>query len=515
MIESIQTVPLDSLILSATGAQSERRKRFDQAAIAELAESIKAVGLLQPIVVRPRSELDVEIFEIVAGERRFLAAQHAGLTEISVSVRDLTDEQVLEVQLVENLQREGLHELVEAEGYEALMKQHGYTVEDLVAKVGKSRGYVYGRLKLLALGPAARQAFFDGELNASTALLLARIPHADLQRKACGEICNGRYSNGPMSFREAAEFVHRTYMLRLADAEFSPKDASLVPAAGPCGTCPKRTGNQPELFADVKGADVCTDPKCFETKVAASRKRALEDAKASGRKIISGSEAKKLAPYGDHISGYVSLDDKCYDDPKHRTYRQLVGKEAAETAAVVQLPKSGRLVEVVSTSAAAKAVKDAGVKPPHSASDERYKRERQQERTKRDREQDFRTALLKALAEKAPAEVHRDELVALILGSVSAGEEVCELLGIETTGKGWDRHSKAIEAAVPKMSPKELARAVFVVALQPDVQMLNSKPERLLAAAKRLKVDAEKVRRELAAAEKSKAKKPTKTRKEK
>jgi ParB/RepB/Spo0J family partition protein len=188
VLAGVQSIPLASLRVSDTGAQAERRKRFDKAAIAELAESIRTVGLLQPLVVRPRDDG----FQIIAGERRFLAAQAAGLDTVLAAVRELTDDQVLEVQLIENLQREGLHELVEAEGYEALMKRHGYTVDDLVAKVGKSRAYVYARLKLLALCKEGRKAFYDGKISASIALLVARIPGDSLQQEALKEITQGR-----------------------------------------------------------------------------------------------------------------------------------------------------------------------------------------------------------------------------------------------------------------------------------------------------------------------------------
>ena len=125
-----------------------------------------------------------ERFEIVAGERRWRASREAGLDTIPAIVRTLDDSQVLEIQLVENLHREGLHELEEAEGYEILMQQHHYDIEQLVAKVGRSRAYVYARLKLLALDKKSRDAFYAGKLTAATALLLARIPVPALQQEA-------------------------------------------------------------------------------------------------------------------------------------------------------------------------------------------------------------------------------------------------------------------------------------------------------------------------------------------
>jgi ParB/RepB/Spo0J family partition protein len=284
-------LPIANLQLSRTPAQGERRQHFDKDKLQELAASIKSTGgLIQSIVVRPVQIIRTEglnglivagktyfspdeaekvahnKFEIVAGERRYLAAKLAGLTEIDCSVRDLTDEQVEEIQLVENLQREDLHELAEAEGYEALQKR-GHSIDEMADKVGKSKATIYARMKLLALCKDARKAFYAGKLSASTALLLARLVGEDVQKKAMKEIIEDRrFGDGPMSYREAAEHIHENYMLRLDDAGFPTQDATLVPAAGTCGACPKRTGNQPELFGDIKNADVCTDSACFKTK---------------------------------------------------------------------------------------------------------------------------------------------------------------------------------------------------------------------------------------------------------
>src|SRR5690606_14398087 len=139
--------------------------------------------LLRPA---PAAPTDPEPFyEIIAGERRYRASKLAGRTTIPAIVREISDLEVLELQIIENLQREDLHPLEEAESYEALLEQHkadpDYSVDLIAAKLGKSRAYIYARLKLCALRPAARKAFYAGTLTASTALLLARIPAPELQ----------------------------------------------------------------------------------------------------------------------------------------------------------------------------------------------------------------------------------------------------------------------------------------------------------------------------------------------
>jgi ParB/RepB/Spo0J family partition protein len=180
------------LLADLNASPLNHRKTFAKDKMAELRDSIRAKGVIQPIIARP---LKVG-YEVVAGERRFRASKDAGLVEIPAIVRTLTDTEVLELQVIENGQREDPHPLEEAEGYEALLKcTHAngerYTADEIAAKVGKSRSYVFGRLKLCALCPEGRKAFYDGELDASRALLIARIGHHDTQRQALKDVTQG------------------------------------------------------------------------------------------------------------------------------------------------------------------------------------------------------------------------------------------------------------------------------------------------------------------------------------
>jgi ParB/RepB/Spo0J family partition protein len=196
------------LVSALTAFKLNPRKHFDAKAMQELTDSVKAQGVVQAIVVRPNGKPGT--YEIVAGERRWRAAKAAGLAEIPATIRELTDAQALELAVIENNQRENLHPLEEAEGYEALLKQkHAnlskYTVEDLMAKIGRSKSYVYQRLKLLDLCEEARKAYYAGKLDYSKAVLIARIAGVELQRKALKEISEGHYAGAePMSFRSGA-----------------------------------------------------------------------------------------------------------------------------------------------------------------------------------------------------------------------------------------------------------------------------------------------------------------------
>jgi ParB/RepB/Spo0J family partition protein len=323
------------------------RKSYDKDRLAELTASIKTKGVLQPIVTRPNADG----FEVVCGARRLRAAREAGLTEIPAVVRELSDVEALEVAVIENLQRADVHEIEEAEGYEQLMKLHKQTADDLAAKVGKSKAYVYARLKLLALSPAGRKAFYEGALNASTALLVARIPGAKLQEQALKEVTELDYRGDRMPVRQAAEHIQRRYMLQLKSAPFSTKDPKLVAKAGACGECPKRTGNQPELFADVGSADVCTDPQCFNAKKEAHYQVLRDEARAKGQEVIEGKEAKTIKPYsyGD-IRGYSRLEDTAWSDATGQTKVSALLKKVPDVPVkLFEDPHTRELVKVVET----------------------------------------------------------------------------------------------------------------------------------------------------------------------
>jgi ParB/RepB/Spo0J family partition protein len=178
----------DSILLSPSQiaeSKTNPRTHFDKRALDELTESVRKHGVLQPILVRPlpgADEMTVQ-FELVCGHRRLRAAQAAELREILVHVRDLSDVEVLEVQLIENLERRDLHPLEEAAGYRALMsKAHGYTAAKIAERTGRSSKYVYDRVKLLELTKGAQKLFLEDRITAGHAILLARLSPKDQER---------------------------------------------------------------------------------------------------------------------------------------------------------------------------------------------------------------------------------------------------------------------------------------------------------------------------------------------
>ena len=353
--------PVHSIAPSLTNP----RKTFDQAKLQELADSIKSSGVHQPVLLRPLPAHRLEDthrearankrpapeFELIAGERRWRACQLAGLAEIPAMVRPMTDTEALEAQVIENLQREDVTELEEAEGYEVLMRTGNINADQVGAKIGKSRSYVYARLKVLDLCQKAREALREGKIDFSKALLIARIPDEGLQLQALNYCAPSSHFHQP-SYRDCAHHVQQNYMLKLSSAKFKITDATLLPKAGSCKECPKRTGANPDLFQDVDSADVCTDPKCYHAKEEAHSVALKKAALESGAHIIEGREAKALMPnaWSSEVKGYLRLDDK-NDSPTDKPLRKLIGKameqQGIKPTLVANPHKDGELVAVI------------------------------------------------------------------------------------------------------------------------------------------------------------------------
>lgn len=302
-----------------------RRKGLDSDSLNSLASSVKLHGVMAPILVRPlpgqrmadtAHMVPRPVYEVVAGERRWRAATIAGLPTMPMLVRNLDDAAVMEMQLVENIERESLDDMEEAEGFERLRRDLGYTVEQIAERIGKGKGpsYVYKALKLCDLAPASRQAMYEGAngekpiLGRSTGLLVARY-RPEQQAEVIEFIASLAEAGEPAPFRKVAPLVYKRFNLELRHAVFDIQDETLVVGAGSCGTCPKRTLAQGDIFGDGESPDSCTDPDCFEFKRTAHVARVREKAQRDGFKVIDGEDARRAmpTPHAKAITGYVKL----------------------------------------------------------------------------------------------------------------------------------------------------------------------------------------------------------------
>lgn len=169
--------------------RDQPRKTFDEASIEELAQSIKQHGVLQPLLVRP---IPSGGYQLVAGERRWRACRIAGLTKVPVVIKELTDTETMEIAIIENLQREDLNPIEEAEGLQALIDKCGYTQEEVATSVGKSRPAIANSLRLLRLPPEVREMTKNGEISAGHARALLAFDNDAMMLEAAKNIVSNK-----------------------------------------------------------------------------------------------------------------------------------------------------------------------------------------------------------------------------------------------------------------------------------------------------------------------------------
>jgi ParB family chromosome partitioning protein len=257
---AFQFIAIDTIHESATNP----RKTFDESKLHELADSIRQHGLIQPITVRPNNQG----FEIVAGARRFRAAQLAEQFAVPARIVDIDDGQTIQWQIIENSLRIDVHPYEEASGYKRLLGLPGYDVPTIAQRTGKSSSHIYARLSLLQLIPQVADAFLSDRIAASHANLIARLPE-DVQAQAYEQCWRKDWQDKEphlLPAKHVAAWIQANLYLSLVDAPFDREDPTLNPAAGACVTCPRRSGYNTALFADVV-ADHCLDGKCWNVKL--------------------------------------------------------------------------------------------------------------------------------------------------------------------------------------------------------------------------------------------------------
>lgn len=480
-----QMVPLDQIKLSATSLQILRRSHFNKQALAELAADVKAHGVMQPILVREVQPAQGNVrFELVAGERRFMASRTAGLTDIPAMTRQISDIDMVEMQIAENLQRENLHPLEEAEGFQLLCAIHKCAAKDLVAKVGKNEAHIYARLKLLNLCPQVKEEFYADKFIASIALEIARIPDPKMQQQAAKGCITGddlgefyRDASGPLLYEEAREYIATEFMLRVDGnraIEQARKDKKPViagddavkiwrnEASPPNGyiriDAEYWAGNTRKQFADILGADP-------EGVVLIQRP--------------SSGEAVKCLPRARVIEIFIAKKATLPDDMKQRDLplHKPAGSPPPSTPAFAKSVPTGVVSKVAD---AKKAAADAAAK-------QKLKEERDARKIQLDI--DIQIAVFRQVRAKVPKKAGRAELRDIIaLLETNAGNSDCSA-AIAPRPKSLD-----------KCQERELLVLILDYLYAHEIEQAGYNSAPLMAAAKRYSVNAGKITKDLTAA---------------
>ena len=320
------------------------RTTFKKESLAELTRSVKEKGIIQPILVRPVGTR----FQIVAGERRFKAANQAGLKEIPASVKNLSDEEALDAQLIENLQREDVHPLDEADGFLRLKNVSQLEISDIAQRLAKDARYVARRLALTDLIEEARDDFRNDLITLAHALEICRLSPelqpfalaACYERKSVWSQKEQTYTHQPDKEKPARHvkflqaWIEQNIHLNLTKAPFKLDDARLREDGLTCIECPQRSGFNKTLFADIKNTDTCLNPMCFQSKI-----QALVQVRKSEVEIKSGKPAAYISPYYSPNRAENSLGKSDYQQIERKADRC----EYAEQAVYAEGEEVGRV----------------------------------------------------------------------------------------------------------------------------------------------------------------------------
>jgi len=257
------------------------RKHFGSVDLIELSNSIKQIGILQPLVVHNIDPQEVK-YTLICGERRLKAAEAAGLTEVPCMVYDrLPADTVLEMQITENLQRKNINAMEESDAFEQLVKRGISTPELIAEKLGTSVRYVYDRLILQRVIEDVQNLIREGKFSISHGKQFARLPYDD-QMKLWLSV----QDDDDLSVDDIKQEILSKFDLKLEDAPFDINSKKLVKKAGSCMDCTKRTGCRLVLFEDVRQDDLCLDEACYNSKVNAFVEQKIEELKKAGKSVV-------------------------------------------------------------------------------------------------------------------------------------------------------------------------------------------------------------------------------------
>ncbi len=474
------------------------RKFFNSKKMEELTESIRQHGVQQPLLVRPDPRKP-GCYVLVFGERRLRAAIAAKLILVPARVKSLSDKEALELQVIENDQREDVTDLERAEGYHNLISQ-GYTVKDIAGKINKSESHVYQCLKLLELIPDAKKACHEERMTAGHAVLIARLQPAD-QKRCLQRLFDDWPKPQPgepaaVSVRALAKWIANEVNLHLNAAPFKKNDPELVKAAGACTECVKRTGFSPALFPDIKDKDICTDPACYNNKLQAHFTQLTKKLEAEGATVL------RISADWQKQEG-VLINDQWKEIPKDSCPNGAVGIVVASGYNEKQYNR-GQLIHVCANKKCAVHWKDGGSE---------YQARQKDEAKKLQLGRAIRSRLMAEIVTKAENKLSRAHWNLIAIGVFRRLQHDDQVNLYKR--RGWTpvektqpyKHKEydgaAMERRIEAMSDRELQAFVLEVSLSPAASIASFQsnktdiPAELVAAAKPLRIDPAAIRLEV------------------
>ncbi len=402
----VKEIPMDLIDLSPFETQARRRSHFTKEGIAELAEDIRINGLTHPVLVRPTKFKGKDRFELVVGERRFLAGEVNKAKVIDGTVEDLTDEQAFNKQQSENDERVDNHPLDEAFAYTEMADKFGYSDEEIAARKGKTLSYVLSRRKLLDLSEVVQTAFDEGRILLTHAQEIAK--YRPEWHQAMLDACFTR-DGGLITHGALVRLIQQNFLRRLDAAPFPKKSTELRPDGLACVVCPERTSVHQKLFADgYDSKDQCLNPTCWNEKVTnfvqiQRMTVALPDRDKSIGLTAADLDAMEAVPkltdryiYGANPEGFISL-------PYNNELKSKDACKHAETGVIID----GNRISQVAYFCRGGSCKVHGSRSSSNSANEPTAEEKSETRQKRKEElidirvgEVVRRRVLKAAAEK-------------------------------------------------------------------------------------------------------------------
>lgn len=496
-----RSLPLSQLQESPTNP----RRRFDEHSLNELATSFTAQGVLQPLLVRAVAD---DKYEVVAGARRLRAAKLAGLKDVPVRVVALSDSDCVVAQLVENIQREGVHPMEEALAFDSLLRLESprYDIAAVAQKAGKNPAFVTQRRRLVELIPSIVEAFLADQIGVGHALEIAKLPQAQ-QEKAFDAAFRTVWHGGKdtlvvLPLRDFTAWIEQNILLSLDSVPFDKSDATLVPEAGSCAECPKRTGFNTLLFGEMGSHhDQCSDAVCFNNKL----NRFVEKQVEAKPELVQITTA-----YGTRTDGailprnrYVALQLTNPAKSKQPLSPYQKPCKHMTEAIVVDGAERGHTAKVCAEPTCPVHFADRAGRTPNPAQLAREREQRRKELEKRKLETTVRHCTLAELLRKVGAPLDRADL-GLIANAILDKTEPLrrealarrhKMVDGSTSEVTYPQVLKGLQRLLRQLDENGLSKLIVEIVLLGSVDSASQdETDVLIATAKRHRVDVAKVR---------------------